>query len=224
MRRAIYLSLALLLNLALFQFMAGLIARQRLAIKPIFHAHPIDFVRLPEREPPPPERQVRTPPPPPKATPLPTTPPVPSAKVNELPTPDLALKVEPPLAPQVELTAPSLASLLVEGSLAAQGPVRMPPPSPGYILASELVAVVRPPPWYPPEARSRRIEGRVVVEFTVTERGEVKDPVIVESSPPGVFDRAVLETVRRWRFHPKAQGGKPIAVRARQPLEFKLRR
>jgi protein TonB len=64
----------------------------------------------------------------------------------------------------------------------------------------------------------------VLVEFTVTESGEVQDPVIIEANPPGVFDQTVLETVRRWRFRPKEQNGKPIAVRARQPLEFKLRR
>ncbi|MFN3919007.1 MAG: TonB family protein [Methylohalobius sp.] len=228
MRKLAYFGLALALNLALFQFMAGLIARHRLVLKPMLHAHPIDFVRLPEQENSPPERQARTPPPspaPPKTPPLPVPPQPVSANVRELPTPDLAIKVETPLAPQVKLAAPSLPSLLVEGepSISA-GPVRVPPQLPGYISASELVAVVRTPPLYPPEARSRGIEGKVVVEFTVTERGEVQDPAIVEASPPGVFEQAVLQSVRRWRFRPKEKDGKPIAVRARQPLEFKLRR
>ncbi|MCX8049526.1 MAG: TonB family protein [Methylohalobius sp.] len=227
MRRLAYLSLALVLNLALFQFMAGLIARHRLVLKPILHAHSIDFVRLPQREDPPPERQLRRPPPPPappKAPVAPASPQATAANVRELPTPELALKVEVPMAASVKLAAPSLPSLLVEGEPAAvPGPVHVPTSLPGYILASELVAVVRTPPLYPPEARSRRIEGRVVVEFTVTERGEVQDPVIIEASPPGVFDQAVLQSVRGWRFKPKEKDGRPIAVRARQPLEFKLR-
>ncbi len=228
MRQTVYLSLALLLNLALFQFIASLIARHRLAVQPVLHVHPINFVRIPEREPLPPERRERTPPPPPsppKAPPA-NSPPAPiSANVRELPTPDLALKIETPTAPQIKLDAPSLPQLLVEGEPSAlPGPVQVPPQLPSYISASELVAVVRTPPIYPPEARSRGIEGKVLVEFTVTEHGEVQDPVIIEANPPGVFDQAVLESVRRWRFRPKEQNGKPIAVRARQPLEFKLRR
>jgi protein TonB len=207
--------------------MAALIARQRLAVQPVLHAHPIDFVRIPEQEPPPPERKERLlpPPPSPSKAPPPNSPPISHANVRELPTPDLALKIETPIAPQIKLNAPTLPRLLVEGEpSAAPGPVQVPPQLPGYISASELVAVVRTPPLYPPEARSRGIEGKVLVEFTVTESGEVQDPVIIEANPPGVFDQTVLETVRRWRFRPKEQNGKPIAVRARQPLEFKLRR
>lgn len=227
MRKLAYFGFALALNLALFQFMAGLIASHRLALKPVLYAHPIDFVRLPEQEPPPLKRQTRTLPPspaPPKTPPLPAPPKPVSASVRELPTPDLAIKVETPLAPQVKLAAPSLPALLVEGSPSISAGPGVPPQLPGYISASELVAVVRTPPLYPPEARSRRIEGKVVVEFTVTERGEVEDPKIVEANPPGVFDRSVLQSVRQWRFRPKEKDGKPIAVRARQPLEFKLRR
>lgn len=207
--------------------MAALIARHRLAAKPILHAHAIDFIRLPEPEEPPPQRKPHMPPPPPKPTEIHPLTPFPrevAANVRQLPVPDLAIKVETPLLTQVKLSVPSIPALLVEGEPAAvPGPVRVPPTMPGYISASELVAVVRTPPLYPPEARSRRIEGRVLVEFTVTERGEVEDPVIVEANPPGVFDQAVLQSVRKWRFKPKEKDGKPVAVRARQPLEFKLR-
>lgn len=226
MRRLAYWSLALALNLGLFQFMAGLIARHRLVSRPVFHAHPVDFVRLPEQAEPPPQPKPRTPPPlpkPPKTQPLSPSRREVAANVRELPVPNLALKVEAPMLARVKLTVPSIPTLLVEGEpSAAPGPVRV-PQMPGYISASELVAVVRTPPLYPPQARSRRIEGTVVVEFTVTERGEVEDPAIVEANPPGVFEQAVLQSVRRWRFKPKEKDGKPIAVRARQPLEFRLR-
>ncbi len=79
------------------------------------------------------------------------------------------------------------------------------------------------PPRYPFSARRRRIEGYVVVEFTVTETGEVEDVRVVEASPRGVFERAAISAIKRWRFKPKMREGKPIRVRARQKIEFKLR-
>ncbi len=209
----------------LFWFMAGLLAHRQTPTHRIIHAHPIEFVRLPEQAQPEPLPRTRPPPPPPQSAKLaPALPQAVYGNVRELPIPELALKIEAPLAASVKIQAPALPSLLVEGEPApTPAPPQIPTVSPSYISASELTALVRIPPLYPPEARSRRIEGRVVVEFTVTERGEVDGPVIVESHPPGVFDQAVLNSVRRWRFKPKEQDGKPVAVRARQPLEFKLR-
>ena len=230
MRLVFYSALAVALNLALFQFMAWLVAQQRLGIKPILHAHLIDFVRVPQAEEPPPSSRPRAePPPPPQPKTAPTAPAQPSAplpaNVRQLPLPVPGLKIDVPLSVDVGVAVPSLPSVLVEGEPGAvPGPVRIPPPKPGFIWATELTPLVRTPPLYPPQAKRRGIEGEVVVEFTVTARGEVKEPRIIESRPPGVFDRAVLATVKRWRFKPKMKDGKPVAVRARQRLVFRLRR
>jgi protein TonB len=40
------------------------------------------------------------------------------------------------------------------------------------------------------------------VRITVDTDGKVKAVSIVSSNPPGVFDRAALEAVRRWRYQP----------------------
>ncbi|BCX81233.1 periplasmic protein TonB [Methylomarinovum caldicuralii] len=229
MRVTLCAVLALALNLLLFQFMAGLIARHRLGSRPILHVHRLDFIRLPEAEaaPPPPRRRAVPEPPPPSRPPSPSSQPTAPVRgtVRQLPVPDLALKVEVPLAASVKVAAPALPSLLVEGETSGPpGPVHLPPQPPSFISASELIPVARIPPVYPPEAKRRRIEGYVVVEFTVTETGEVKNPKIIESRPPGVFDRAVLRAVRHWRFRPKKWDGRPVAVRAQQKLEFRLRR
>ncbi|MDI3324535.1 TonB family protein [Pontibacterium granulatum] len=80
------------------------------------------------------------------------------------------------------------------------------------------------PPRYPHRALRRRQEGRVVVEFIITEQGTVKSGsvTVVESSPPGVFDQAVMSAIQAWRFETRTVNGQAVPFRARQELEFRL--
>lgn len=84
--------------------------------------------------------------------------------------------------------------------------------------------VSRMNPQYPRRALTRRIEGFVVAEFTVDRSGHVVADSfeIIESSPPGVFDRAVERALLRWRFNPHTESGQAVPFRTRQRLEFKL--
>ncbi len=225
-----YTLAALAMNVMLFQLMAALIARHQLAFKPRLIAHRIDFIRMPEAAEPPPPRRVRIPPPPPAP---PKRPPAVSSattdfrtNVRELPLPLPGLKIETPLAPALTLEAPKLPPLLVAGEPGGKGKgmVRMPPPSTGYIWASELEPVVQTPPLYPPSALRRHLQGYVILEFTVTETGAVEAPRVVEARPAGVFERAALRAIRRWRFRPRLRNGRPVAVRVREKLEFRLRK
>lgn len=74
----------------------------------------------------------------------------------------------------------------------------------------DAVPLVRIEPDYPMQARQRGIEGWVVVEFTITTAGTVKDPAVVASEPGTVFDRAAVNAVRKWKYNPKMQDGKPV--------------
>ena len=47
----------------------------------------------------------------------------------------------------------------------------------------------------------------VILEFTVTPTGEVADPIVVESQPPGTFDRAAVQAVSKWRYEPLYEDG-----------------
>ncbi|MDE0191189.1 MAG: TonB family protein [Gammaproteobacteria bacterium] len=83
--------------------------------------------------------------------------------------------------------------------------------------------VYRPMITLPEYARTRRIPGHVVVRFTVTEAGTVRDPVVVESKPRGIYDRAVLNALKKRLFEPAMAQGKPIeasGVRRRFSFEF----
>jgi TonB family protein len=62
--------------------------------------------------------------------------------------------------------------------------------------------IERRPATYPPVPRVAGVEGFALVEFGVTPEGETEEPLIVDSSPPFVFDGATLRAVRRWTFEP----------------------
>ncbi len=86
----------------------------------------------------------------------------------------------------------------------------------------EFMPVSRTPPQYPYQATRRRIEGWVRVSFLVTASGDVEDVVVLESEPEGMFDRAALRAVSKWKFKPRIVDGKPVAARAEQLVEFRL--
>lgn len=77
-------------------------------------------------------------------------------------------------------------------------------------------------PQYPVEALRNGLEGEVEIEFTILPSGRVTDLAIVRANPPGVFERSALRALQRWEFLPKMENGKPVAMRARQVIEFRL--
>jgi TonB family protein len=77
-------------------------------------------------------------------------------------------------------------------------------------------------PAYPVRAASRGTEGWVEVEFTVASDGSTRDAVVLDASPKGVFDDAVLNAVRHWRYEPRIVAGKPADQRVKARLRFTL--
>lgn len=75
---------------------------------------------------------------------------------------------------------------------------------------TDIIPLVRVNPQYPARALSRGIEGWVDVEFTITAAGTVKDPVVVEADPKGLFERAALRAIRKWKYNPKVDHGVPV--------------
>ena len=68
-------------------------------------------------------------------------------------------------------------------------------------------------PDYPLGALTRGIEGSVLLEYTVDKSGRVVAPRVLEATPPGVFDRAALRALSRWRFHPHDGAAKLMKIR-----------
>lgn len=93
----------------------------------------------------------------------------------------------------------------------------------GFQSDGDYLPIVRVEPVYPRRALTRGIEGYVLLEFTVTETGSVADPKVVESQPPGIFDRAAIQAALRFKYQPRVVDGQPIAVQGvRNMITFEL--
>lgn len=76
----------------------------------------------------------------------------------------------------------------------------------------EYLPIVKVAPVYPRRALSRGIEGFVIVEFTVSKQGSVKDISVVESNPPEIFDQAAIEAALKFKYKPRVVNGEPAEV------------
>ena len=87
----------------------------------------------------------------------------------------------------------------------------------------EVIRLSAPPPEYPRRAVRLGVEGTVRLEFDVDTDGSVLDPYVVESNPPGVFDRAAIKAVRKFLYTPPTYNGTSVKVNNVQiDLTFKL--
>jgi len=77
-------------------------------------------------------------------------------------------------------------------------------------------------PVYPHEARSKGVEGKVILQFVVNKSGHVTNIRIVSSAPKGVFDQRAKEAVSKWRFEPGMYRGKPVDSRVTLPIRFEM--
>ena len=85
---------------------------------------------------------------------------------------------------------------------------------------SELTTTHQVAPNYPRVAASRKLEGWVEVEFTVTTTGDVRDATVVQSSAP-LFEDSALSAIGRWQFEPVVENGRPVPVRAALKFTFR---
>jgi TonB family protein len=89
-------------------------------------------------------------------------------------------------------------------------------------LAASLKRLRAPPPEYPDRALSQRVSGSVMLQFTVDVNGEPRDIHVVEATPPGVFDRAAISALKRWRYAPALVNGAPVEVPMKTLVRFEL--
>jgi protein TonB len=93
----------------------------------------------------------------------------------------------------------------------------------GFSSDGEYLPIVKVAPVYPRRAQTRGIEGYVLLEFVVTKTGAVRDPVVIEASPPGIFDRAATQAALKFKYKPKVVNGEPIDVAGvRNLITFEL--
>ena len=76
------------------------------------------------------------------------------------------------------------------------------------------------PPVYPEVARAAKIEGIVILEATIDERGVVTDARVLRSVP--LLDAAALTALKQWRYTPTLLNGVPVRVLMTVTFRFSL--
>jgi TonB family protein len=84
----------------------------------------------------------------------------------------------------------------------------------------ELIKRVAPD--YPDDAARKGIEGAVDLAFMVSPEGDVNDVTVVHSEPSGIFNRAAVAAVRRWKYQPRTVNGVAVAAQVQLRMTFKL--
>ena len=95
-------------------------------------------------------------------------------------------------------------------------------PEPAVLPENTLKRTFFIAPTYPARARERETEGWVDLEYTVTKDGVTRDAVVKGADPEGVFERAALDAVKRWRYEPRVVGGAVVDQRVETRLRFRL--
>ena len=75
---------------------------------------------------------------------------------------------------------------------------------------------------YPVEAINKKEQGKVIVQFIVSENGEVSEPKIIRSVSPALDKEACRVVLAMPKWNPGKLKGKPVAVRYMLPISFRL--
>lgn len=86
---------------------------------------------------------------------------------------------------------------------------------------SSPVPLTQTRPHYSFLARRKKLEGEVVVGFTIDIHGRVQNASVVRSAHPEL-EPAALSAVRQWTFLPQRKGFQPVAANMQVPIVFQL--
>ncbi len=183
-RYATSIGLGTAVTFGLLFIMQLLIATGRGALTEASTFRVIDFVRVERNE------IIETKKEKPEKPPEPETPP-------EMPSPSSADNFDNSMA--VSMSAPSIDAGISVGGI-------------GFgVSDGEYLPIVKVAPVYPSRALSRGLEGYVIVEFTVTTNGSVRDVSVVESTST-LFERAASEAALKFKYKPRVIDGQPVEV------------
>ena len=78
-------------------------------------------------------------------------------------------------------------------------------------------------PQYPEIAQEAGIEGVVVVQAFIDEKGRVKETLILKGVPNTGLDEAAMQAIRNTRFRPAKQRERSVGVWISIPVNFRLK-
>ena len=97
----------------------------------------------------------------------------------------------------------------------ASGGTASPRPTP-RLVRTRYVA-----PEYPSAAFKQGLAGSVRLRLAVDAEGRVSEALVVQATPPGVFDAAAVTAARKWRFKPIGEKGSDAHATATVDMVFK---
>lgn len=170
---------------ALFTLMYSLVATDLAGLRDVSDSVRFDFVRLQKRDLTPTQRKLPDKPQKPKKPKMPET-----RSESESLNPD-GMKFSTSSA------NPHKLDLMTGGDL-----------SKGWAGTRDPLPIMRVTPVYPSRASRRGIEGWVELAFTIATTGATENVRVVSEEPPGVFSRAAMKAVRKWKYKPQVIDGK----------------
>ncbi len=94
-----------------------------------------------------------------------------------------------------------------------------------FVAVDQLPELIyRAPVKYPEMAREAELEGVVMVQVGLDERGRVIEASVLSSSVPPILEQAALAAAKRCKFRPGKQRTVPVRTVAVIPFEFRMRR
>jgi len=115
---------------------------------------------------------------------------------------------------------------ITDGPVTNATPVTAPP---GPLKPVRVSSGIRTPikirdaqPVYPAIAQSARVEGLVILEAVIDERGHVSETRVLRSIP--LLDDAATAAVRQWVYSPTVLNGHAIPIVMTATVQFKLER
>lgn len=75
-------------------------------------------------------------------------------------------------------------------------------------------------PDYPKEARKQKLQGQVVLQVTIEEKGNVSSASVISGDP--ILGDAALKAVHKWKFEPFTQQGHAVSVQQNLVFDFVL--
>jgi len=88
--------------------------------------------------------------------------------------------------------------------------------------SQEARPLFRVEPKYPTDYARRGKSGWVIIGFTISDFGTVKETKILNSKGGSGFEKSSLAALEKWRYAPKFEDGKPVEKYATVQLDFKM--
>lgn len=199
---------------------------------------PFQYIEAVMVEAPPEPIAVLPPPPPPPSEPEPEPPvtiePEPTSEAVEISTEIEEVEVPTPpesVAAPVDQSPSDVGSQATSQGTATESVLPVGPPAPSeppttvflpfYRVEKRPTFLSKAQLEYPTQAKRRRIEGVVIIEADIDAEGGIVDTRVVKEEGFG-FEEAAIEMLMGSVFSPAIIDGRPVAVRMRFTVEFRL--